>query len=295
MEHDSLFKHFNRRKYIYDPNARPNYALQRIQSAGVDFHYTDIVIKEEILDGIAGEWIFNTSKSIDDSHGTILFFHGGAFVRGSKSSERSFCRELVLNSNYNIYSTDYALAPEHPFPEGLEDCMKVYEALCKTVPKGASNIVLCGESAGATMALTVAVYAKMKGISLPKGIVLLSPSVQCERPLPSHTENLETDCMLTNFMDEIKAEYFQTCDPSVLAQPLASPINADFTGFPPVYITASDSEVLRDDAVLLSEKLQKQGVECTLDMAHGLMHVYPIMTALKESKEAVKRICSFLV
>ena len=100
--------------------------------------------------------------------------------------------------------------------------------------------------------------------------------------------------MLTNFMEEVLAEYFQTKDPDILKDPLASPINGDFIGFPPVYITASDCEVLRDDAVVLHEKMAGLGVDCTLDMAHGLMHVYPVMTALAESKAAVRRICGFL-
>lgn len=295
MDHDSLFRYFNRHKRPYNPNSRPDYAAQRNIGAG-PMSFDDVDVEETVMGGVQGEWVKRKRTCGEEcsAHGVVLFFHGGSFVRGNRSTDRAFCRELVLNSNYDVYSTDYTLAPEHPFPQGLDDCFNVYGSLCEALPNGASCIVLCGESAGATMALAVANYAKRECIALPKGIILISPCVQFERSLPSHTQNLETDCMLTNFMEEVLAEYFQTKDPDLLKDPLASPINGDFTGFPPVYITASDCEVLRDDAVVLHEKMEGQGVDCTLDMAHGLMHVYPVMTALAESKVAIRRICGFL-
>lgn len=295
MDHDSLFRYFNRHKRPYDPGFRPDYAAQRNIGAG-PMSFNDIDVDETVIEGVKGEWIKRKGYCGEalTTHGVVLFLHGGSFVRGDKSTDRAFCRELVLNSSYDVYSTDYALAPENPFPQGLDDCFNVYGGLCEILPNGASDIVLCGESAGATMALAVANYAKKEGEPLPKGIVLISPCVQFERSLSSHTENLNTDCMLTNFMEEALSEYFQTKDLDLLKDPLASPINGDFTGFPPVYITASDCEVLRDDAVVLHEKMVGQGVDCTLDMAHGLMHVYPVMTALAESKDAIKRICGFM-
>lgn len=292
MTHDSLFRYFDRHKRPYNPNSKPDYAAQRKIGAG-PMSFNDIDVEEPVVGGVKCEWIRRRAKG-DHVCGTILFFHGGSFVRGNESTDRAFCRELVLNANYDVYSAGYALAPEDPFPKGLDDCFNVYVRLCETLPGGASNIVLCGESAGATMALAVANYAKKEGIPFPKGIVLISPCVQFEQSLPSHTQNLGTDCMLTNFMEEVVAEYFQTKDPDQLKDPLVSPLNGDFTGFPPVYITASDCEVLRDDSVVLHRKMTGQGVDCTLDMAHGLMHVYPVMTALAESKAAVKRICGFL-
>ena len=295
MDHASLFRYFDRHKRPYNPSFRPDYAAQRNLGSG-PMSFNDIDIEESVIGGVLGEWIRRKQACDEDRtiQGVVLFFHGGSFVRGNRSTDRAFCRELALNSSYDVYSTDYALAPEHPFPQGLDDCFNVYKNLCNDLTNGASNIVLCGESAGATMALAVANYAKRKGIALPKGIVLISPCVQFERTLPSHTQNLETDCMLTNFMEEVLSEYFQTKDPDILKDPLASPINGDFIGFPPVYITASDCEVLRDDAVVLHEKMAGLGVDCTLDMAHGLMHVYPVMTALAESKAVVRRICGFL-
>lgn len=295
MDHDSLFRYFDRHKRPYNPNSRPDYSAQRNIGAG-PMSFSDIDVEETVMDGVQGEWIRRKKACVKGRtiHGVVLFLHGGSFVRGSRSTDRAFCRELALNSGYDVYSTDYALAPEHPFRQGLDDCFNVYRRLCETLPNGSSCIVLCGESAGATMALAVANYAKRECVALPKGIILISPCVQFERSLPSHTQNLGTDCMLTNFMEEVLAEYFQTKDPDLLKDPLASPINGDFTGFPPVYITASDCEVLRDDAVVLNEKMVVQGVDCTLDMAHGLMHVYPVMTALDESKAAIRRICGFM-
>lgn len=292
MDHDSLFRYFDRHKYTYDPNDRPDYELQRMAVSRTKASLADVIVSESSICGVTGLWVRGGEGEGRSRCGIVLFIHGGAFVRGDRYTDASFCGALALGSRYDVYSTDYALAPEHPFPQGLDDVFDVYASLCRE--NEASNVVLCGESAGATMALAAANRAKVEGFPLPNGIVLISPCVQFERALPSYSSNLGTDCMVTNFMDEALAEYFQTDDPKVVRSPLASPLNGDFDGFPPVYITASDCEVLRDDAVLLEKRMTGQGVECTLDMAHGLMHVYPVMTALEESKEAVGRICRFL-
>ena len=118
--------------------------------------FNDIDVEEAVIGGVRGEWI-RRKRACDEgrtSQGVVLFFHGGSFVRGNRSTDRAFCRELALNSSYDVYSTDYALAPEHPFPQGLDDCFNVYKNLCNDLTNGASNIVLCGESAGATRALS---------------------------------------------------------------------------------------------------------------------------------------------
>lgn len=241
------------------------------------------------MGGIEGELYTYMGRRRDK---VILLYHGGGFVIGSKEMDGSFSGYVTQNTDWDVYTTNYALAPEHPYPAGVEDCFTVYKELLKLY--GASNIVLWGESAGATMALTTAIYAKSKGIELPKAIVLCSPSVQYLEVYPSYTENLDTDCIVTNNRLETLCEYFQTTDQQVLKNPLASPLYADFSGFPPTLIFASDSEVLRDDSIELEKKMKEDGVDVTLDMAHNLLHVYPMFVRLTEAKEALDKAFRFI-
>ncbi len=287
MTHADLFRYLDRHKYIYDPQNRPNYVQMRYNSTtvlpqGVEIHPMN-------MGGIEGELYTYMGCKRDK---VILLYHGGGFVIGSKEMDGSFSAYVVQNFDWDVYTTNYALAPEHPFPSGVEDCFKVYKELSKIY--GASNIILWGESAGATMALTTAIYAKNEGIDLPKAIILCSPSVQYLEVYPSYTENLNTDCIVTNNRLETLCEYFQTTDPQVLKNPLASPLYANFTGFPPTLIFASDSEVLRDDAIELEKKMKSYEVDVTLDMAHNLLHVYPMFVRLTEAKEALGKAFRFI-
>ena len=287
MTHDDLFRYLDRHKYFYDPSARPDYVKMRytpktVLPAGVETQIMN-------MDGVEGE--LYTYQGVRRSR-IILLYHGGGFVAGSKEMVGSFASYVTQNSNWDVYTTDYALAPEHPYPEGVEDCFTVYKELCKLY--GASNIILCGESAGTTMALATAIAAKNEGIELPQAIILCSPSVQYLEVYPSYTENLDTDCIVTNNRLETLCEYFKTTDPAILKNPLASPLYADFTGFPPTLIFASDSEVLRDDAIELEKKMKECNVKVTLDMAHNLMHVYPMYVRLSEAKVALDKIFRFI-
>jgi epsilon-lactone hydrolase len=287
MTHEDLFRYLNRHKYFYDPLNKPDYVKMRynpktVLPSGVETH-------PKTLAGIEGE--LYTYQGVHRTR-VILLYHGGGFVAGSKEMDGSFSSYVVQNSNWDVYTTDYALAPEHPYPEGVEDCFTVYKELCKLY--GPSNIILFGESAGATMALATAIYAKKEGIALPQAIILCSPSVQYLEVYPSYTENLDTDCIVTNNRLETLCEYFKTTDPAVLRNPLASPLYADFTGFPPTLIFASDSEVLKDDAIELEKKMKEYKVDVTLDMAHKLMHVYPMYVRLPEAKVALDKIFRFV-
>lgn len=276
-----------KRRTVYDPNNRPDYTKRRtFISVPVP---ENLVLEEMQRAGVDGELIRHKDAP---SKRVVLFIHGGSFTSCDKGSDRSVCFYIVMHSNLDVYNTNYALAPEHPFPQGLNDVYNVYLSL--VADYGAKNVIVMGESAGATLALGLCNRAKAKGKALPACIVLLSPPVQAEKSLPSYTANYNTDCIVSNFLEESWAEYFQTTDPKVLSSAEASPINGDFTGFPPTVVFASDSEILLDDARMLEKKMTEQGAYCALEIGHKLMHVYPIYVNLPEGKQAMDRALAFM-
>ena len=287
MTLDSYFRFCMRHKKLYDPQSRPDYRAKRSFSAPL---LPDTLTLEETLTaGVAGDWIRVKGRETDK---VILFIHGGSFTSLDKGSDRAVCFYLAEHTACDVYSTNYALAPEHPFPEGLNDCFNVYRALSEK--HGSSNIVLMGESAGGTLALGLCHMAKKQAIPLPRAIVLFSPPVECSDPLPSHSANLDTDCVVGNHIEEAVCEYYRTTDRAILTSPEASPLYGDFTGFPPTMVFASDSEVLRDDAVLLERKMKEQGVRCTLELGHRMVHVYPLLIGIPECRVSMDRAAAFI-
>ena len=183
-------------------------------------------------------------------------------------------------------SIDYRLAPEHPFPAGAEDCLAAYRALLERFP--AERIVLLGESAGGNLVLSLLVQIKRSALPFPAACFAIAPTVQYDRELPSYRDNLSTDCIVSNLLEEMWDVYLCSRDRAVLENPVAAPCHGDFRGCTPVVLWASESEVLRDDSLLMFEKLKAQGVAARLYLRRAMLHAWLIIPALRESKQDLK-------
>lgn len=149
-----------------------------------------------------------------------------------------------------------------------------------------------GESAGGNLVASTLLSARAEGLPLPACAALLSPTLQYREEFPSYRNNAATDCMLgKTFLTEVRATYLR--DPERANDPLASPLLGDVTGFPPCFLTVSDSEYLYDDSVRFSEKLKAAGVPCELEVYHGLLHAFPIIAALPEAQDANQKMGTF--
>lgn len=244
------------------------------------------------LGGLSAEFI----KKQGNKKGTIFYIHGGGFTVGSARERRAICMYMTSKYGYDSVTFNYRLAPENLWPAPLEDSLTAYTALLEkgTLPK---DIVFMGESAGGTLVLTLAMLLKEKGLPQPGALVALSPSVTQVDQFPSYKENAKTDYMLRTSVAEgkIKVVYGERKnDLEYLRQPTISPLYGDFTGLPPVILSASDTEVLLDDSKILYEKLKKQGHTTALDIRHGVCHAFQVFTAMPEAKKALEMIFNTL-
>lgn len=162
--------------------------------------------------------------------GTILYFHGGGFVFGSPETALSLTAQLVSKTGFDAYSVDYRLAPEHPFPAGLEDNLSAYRALLDSRLDPAA-IAFAGDSAGGGYSITTALAARDEGLALPAAIVAFSPGLDATRTGESMTTKDGIDPIFTReAVMHTGAMYLAGQDPE---QPLLSPaLFADLTGFP---------------------------------------------------------------
>lgn len=203
---------------------------------------------------------------------------------------------MTSKYGYDSVAFNYRLAPENLWPAPLEDSLTAYTALLEkgTSPK---DIVFMGESAGGTLVLTLAMLLKEKGLPQPGALVALSPSVTQVDQFPSYKENAKTDYMLRTAVAEgkIKVVYGERKnDLEYLRQPTISPLYGDFTGLPPVILSASDTEVLLDDSMILYKKLKELGHPTALDIRHGVCHAFQVFTAMPEAKKALEMIFNTL-
>ena len=225
--------------------------------------------------------------------GTILFFHGGSFVVGSPETELGLTASLVVRTGFPAYSPDYRLAPEHPFPAGVNDGLAAYQAL---LGRGAepSMIALAGDSAGGGVVVATLIQAKRAGLPMPAAAVVFSPGLDATRTGASMDTKAGIDPILTREGLQPNLErYLNGADPD---QELLSPATrADLTGLPPLLLQVGTNEVLLDDSTRLAERARNAGVDVILDVTAGVPHVFQTYAGtLDEADRALDRAALFL-
>ncbi len=231
------------------------------------------------VDGVSAEWQ-TVPAAVEDK--VILYFHGGGYIMGSPNFGRIISVRLGLATKMRILSIDYRLAPEHPYPQGLEDCISSYKWLLSTGihPK---NIIISGDSAGGYFTLITLVKLRNEGIPLPAGAIVFSPATDMAKAGESIIKNAPTDPILADLGIYWWVEcYLAGADP---VSPDVSPLYADLKGLPPLLIQASTSEMLYDDARLFFNRAKKEGVDVTLQTWDATLHVFQYFD-LPESREA---------
>lgn len=219
----------------------------------------------------------------------ILYLHGGGYIFGSPRTHRAMLASLSALTGCPALLPDYRKAPEHAFPAALDDAMAVY----RQVMQRPGGVILGGDSAGGGLALAVLAECLRQDLPLPLGLFAFSPLTDMTYSGASLKENAESDAVLpAERTGDIAEMYLQGGDPR---DPRASPLFADFTGAPPIWITASNSEILRDDTLRMTSRLQAQGVVVTEVMEQDLPHVWPIFhNILPEARRTLRDLAHWI-
>jgi monoterpene epsilon-lactone hydrolase len=225
--------------------------------------------------------------------GLILYFHGGSFSLGSPETAMALTGHLVERTGVQALSLDYRLAPEYPFPAGIDDCLAAYRGLIEggVDPR---SIIVAGDSAGGGLAITTALAARDSGLPMPAGIVAFSPGLDHTRTGRSMTSKEGIDPLFTGAgMTRTGDLYLNGQDP---AQPLLAPaVLADLSGFPPLYLLVGTNELLLDDSVRLATRARDANVDVILDVVADVPHVFPaFVEQIDEADEAIDRVALFI-
>ncbi|MBO4390825.1 MAG: alpha/beta hydrolase [Lachnospiraceae bacterium] len=223
----------------------------------------------------------------------VLQLHGGGYYHRIRNVYREAAVMYHGICNADVFSLDYRVAPEHPFPAALEDTVDAYEWLLDTgyLPE---HIFVAGDSAGGGLTLALIMYLRDHGRPLPKKAVTMSAWTDLKLTGESYQEKFLQDPVFGQLEDSLVTYdgYYRDQDPG---NPYISPLNGDFRDFPPVLMQVGEQEMLLSDTLGVAEKLKEAGREVTLHVYPGMFHVFQLgFNLYPEATEAWKEVETFL-
>lgn len=239
--------------------------------------------------GVDAEWISPADAPQDKA---ILYFHGGGFRIGSVASHRDLIAKIACASGCRVLAINYRLAPEHRFPAALDDALAAYDWMRQQGLKP-GNIAFAGDSAGGNLALAAMLALRERGLPLPASAALMSPWTDMTAQGASYVSRAEVDPIHQRVVILALAKNYlgEQGDPK---DPLASPLYADLRGLPPLLIQVGDRETVRDDSVVLADKARAAGVDVSLEIWDGMIHVFQMFAEVPEAQQAIASKSGFL-
>jgi len=204
----------------------------------------------------------------------ILFMHGGGCVLGDIETHDVMCRTLCHDTGATVFSLDYRLAPEHPFPAAVDDTAAGLIWLSHAAASlglDRQRIAVVGDSAGAGLA-AVALHETMGRLAAPaRAQALIYPALDIRCRFPSRKELGQQFPIPHDMIDWFFGHYFGTSWP--VADPRAMPsLYEDYTGLPPALIITAGHDPLRDEGEEYAQTLAAAGVPVEYECAEGTIH-----------------------
>ncbi|MFQ3315725.1 MAG: monoterpene epsilon-lactone hydrolase [Candidatus Poriferisodalaceae bacterium] len=230
------------------------------------------------------------SGAVDNT--LIVYFHGGGYVGGSIASHRNLTGHLAMQSKCRVLSVEYRLAPEHPHPAPVNDAVTSYK-WALDAGYDPRRIALAGDSAGGGLVAACLVALRDQQIELPAAAIMISPWLDMSSTGESMVTNEERDSSISARSMPRMRELF--LGEASIDDPLASPLEANLEGLPPLLIQVGDEEVLLSDSERFAEKALAAGVDVDLRVWPEMFHVWPACVGLfQEAKDAIDEMAEFL-
>jgi monoterpene epsilon-lactone hydrolase len=238
----------------------------------------DVSLSSADANGVPCEWSIVPGG---DASRVLLYFHGGGYCSGSILSHRRLVTEAGRAAGIRTLAAGYRLAPEHPFPAGLNDALAIWRWL-RGEGVAAAHIAVGGDSAGA--GLTVALIKRVcdAGEELPGCAWLVSPWTDLTMSGASLASKDAVDPLIhKSYLGELADAYLP---PDVdRKDPRVSPLYAELKGLPPLLIQVGSDETLLDDATRFAEAAGAAEVPVTLEIWPHMIHAWPLWNAHLEA------------
>jgi acetyl esterase len=269
----------------------------RLQASRVFYErLTPLAGKQEAIFAVEDKTIEFTEKKIniriyrpDDKKAlpVVVYFHGGGFFKGSLETHDRPLRQLANLSGVVVISVDYRLAPEYPFPHGLNDCIDTTEWIMNHAPEldiDSHCIAVAGDSAGGTLATAVA--RKLNNILCQ---VLIYPATDSSLTTPSWSAFAEGPIITLQKMIEIWERYTED---KINAAPI---FETNLSGMPDAFIITAEYDPLRDEGIAYANKLKNANVQVTEKLYPKMIHgFFQMGGVIEQGKEAIAAVASYI-
>src|SRR5574341_479410 len=239
------------------------------------------VAESRILVTPGGAVALRAYRPLDADKGEILpalvYFHGGGWVIGDLDTHDVLCRQLANGARCAVFSVDYRLAPEHPFPAAVEDCIAATRFVFErggALGIDPARVAVGGDSAGGNLAAVVALHARDAGGVQPGFQLLIYPATDQRCGFASHARNGEGYLLTKDSIAYFRGQYLPRRDD--WRDWRASPLLAkSLAGLPPAFVLTAGFDPLVDEGREYAERLAKEGNEVAYreypDMIHGFI------------------------
>ncbi|MCG8590974.1 MAG: alpha/beta hydrolase [Proteobacteria bacterium] len=221
---------------------------------------------------------------------TVVYFHGGGFVVGDLDTHDTQCRHLAREAGCAVVAVDYRLAPEHPFPAGVDDALAVTRWLAE---RGSDwgldpgRLAVAGDSAGGNLAAVTALRCRTESGPSLRHQLLVYPVTDHAFDTPSYAENAEGYFLTRNHMRWFWGHYLAQPQDGERAE--ASPLRApDLSGLAPATVVTAEFDPLRDEGEAYAARLREAGNEVHLERFDGMIHgFFGMQDAVDRAREAL--------
>lgn len=286
-ENTQLIKRLRETKAVAGATVEENRRL--FDEGAAAFVVPENIAREKIdAGGVPCEW-FRVSSA---AKGAVLYLHGGGFVIGSTISHGALIARIAAASGYNVLGVNFRLAPEHPFPVPLNDCVSAYLYLLNQgfAPE---NIALVGDSAGSALVISTLLSLRDQGLPKPACGVALSAWADLTLTAGSLQRNAERDPVVTKEILQGMAPLYTAGQDA--ADPLISPVFADLSGLPPLLLQVGDRDVCEDDSRKLAANASAAGVDVQFEFWPEMIHCWhTYYDTLPEARDAVSKVGTYL-
>ena len=249
-----------------------------------------VSVAETNVNGLHAEWLHPGGAREGK---VLLYLHGGAYVMGNCRTHRNLASHIAKAARMNALVPEYRLAPEHRFPDAIEDAVGVYRYLLAEGFK-AEDITIAGDSAGGGLTVATLLSLRHSGDPMPASAVLLSPFLDLTASGESMQTRAEQDPWFERSDIEIVAGFYCN-DESEVTNPLVSPVFAHVAGLPPTYIQVGDDEILLSDTTRFADKLKQAGGEVRIEVFPEMWHVFQLFVGkMPEARTAINKIGAYL-
>jgi len=239
------------------------------------------------------------SPAPDEALPVVVHYHGGGGMCGNIALYDTISRKIAKAGHCVVIAVEYRLAPEFPYPKGIEDCqfaLEHYQDVLKEVSYS-QQLIIAGDSAGSAICTTLASDNIASSVKIDKQI-LVYPSVDYTLSSPSMTENgtgflLETSKVEWYFDNYFQGNDFQSTQARKAASPLFMPMD---NTMPETLMFSAGCDPLKDEAFFYEKALQASGVKVEHHSFDGMIHAYMLLDSLvaQECAETYQLIGEFI-